>query len=362
MGRGALLVLVVLAAAQSQTAVVNRPALVLETKSAKLVVELGGGAISDFHLADLPLNPFTWELKNDTISPRMRGHFLCLDRWGQPSAAEERNGMPFHGEAPRVNWRVATQPSMQGDKQIAEMSASLPLAGMDVARRIQLSTKDAFFIVMERVTNRNKLGRIYNMVQHPSIGPPFLDEKTLVDANARTGFMQSSPLPNPEQPKVEWPHAIQNGKTVDLRRLADDPEPNVVSYTIEEDYGWVTASSVSGGLLVGYIWKTSDYPWFNAWRDTDNGHPAARGLEFGTTGLHQPFPVLVKKRTIFDRPLYTYLDAGESEARSYAGFLFRIPQDYKGVERVTYTNGQLQLQERGGGRELKMNVGELFPK
>jgi hypothetical protein len=60
--------------------------------------------------------------------------------------------------------------------------------------------------------------------------------------------------------------------------------------------------------------------------------------------------------------LYTYLDAGESEARSYAGFLFRIPQGYKGVERVTYANGQLQLHERGGGRELIMNVGDLFPK
>src|SRR3954469_3460791 len=113
MGRGAFLLLAILAAAQSQTPVVNRPALVLETQSAKLVVELGGGAISDFHLAGLPLNPFTWELKNDTLSPRLRGHFLCLDRWGQPSAAEERNGMPFHGEAPRVNWRVVAQPSIK---------------------------------------------------------------------------------------------------------------------------------------------------------------------------------------------------------------------------------------------------------
>ena len=47
---------------------------------------------------------------------------------------------------------------------------------------------------------------------------------------------------------------------------ATDPAPDVVSYTIDEEHGWVTASSVSGGLLIGYFWKTSDYPWFNAWR------------------------------------------------------------------------------------------------
>jgi hypothetical protein len=355
-----VLLLLVFAAAYAQTVVNGRPALVLETKSAKMVVNLGGGSISDFHLVDSPLNPLTWAANGDPKSPRLMGHFLCLDRWGQPSEAEQRNGMPFHGEAARVTWRVINQPAKQGDKLVADMSASLPLAGLDVARRIRLSTDAAYFVITERVTNRNKLGRIYNMVQHPSIAPPFLDERTLVDANAKTGFMQNSPLPSPEQPKVEWPNALNNGKPVDLRRLANESAPDVVSYTIDEDYGWVTASSVSNGLLIGYVWKTSDYPWFNAWRNTENGRPAARGLEFGTTGLHQPFPILVKKGRIFDRPLYAYLDTGQTESRSYVCFLFRIPQDYKGVSHVTYAHGRLQVQERDGGRELTMLVGNLF--
>jgi hypothetical protein len=344
-----ILILLTFSAAYAQTMVNGRPALVLETKSAKMVLELGGGSVSDFHLPDNPMNPLTWTSKGDPSVPRLMGHFLCLDRWGQPSEAEQRNGMPFHGEASRVTWRVINQPTRQGDKQVADMSASLPLAGLDVARRIRLSTDTAFFVITERVANRNKLGRIYNMVQHPSIAPPFLDEATLVDANAKTGFMQSSPLPNPEQPKVEWPNALNKGRPVDVRRLL-----------IDDDYGWVTASSVSNGLLIGYLWKTSDYPWFNAWRNTDNGRPAARGLEFGTTGLHQPFSVLIKKGRIFDRPLYAYLDAGQTEVRSYACFLFRIPRDYKGVARITYAHGRLQLQERDGGRELTMAVGNLF--
>jgi hypothetical protein len=354
-------VLLSLLCAKAQTPANDRPALVLEGKAAKVAIDLGGGSIFDFHLAAPALNPLTWDSKGEPAKPRPMGHFLCLDRWGAPSAAEQRNGMPFHGEASRVMWRVVSPAVAKGDNIEAVMEASLPMAGLEVTRRIRLSKDSALYVVAERVTNRNKLGRIYNMVQHPTIAPPFLDEKTLVDANARKGFMQSSPLPNPEQPAVEWPQALKDGRPVDMRRLVNDPDPNVVSYTIEDEYGWTTASSLSAGLLIGYIWKTTDYPWFNAWRHTENGRPAARGLEFGTTGLHQPYPILVKKGRIFERPLYTHLDAGQTETRSYASFLFRIPRDYKGVAKITYSTGRLQLHEHGSpGRELTMEVGDLF--
>ena len=254
------------------------------------------------------------------------GHFLCLDRWGQPTEAEQKNGMPFHGEAAHVEWQVLQAPAEKGGKIHAEMAAALPLAGLTVRRKIDLSSTGAFYVVREKVTNVNKLGRLFNMVQHPTIGPPFLDEHTVVDANARQGFMQSSPLPNPEKLSVRWPEGRKDGKEggrrVNLRYLTNDPDPNVVSFTIDEKSGWVTASSPDSGLLIGYLWKSSEYPWFSAWRNVENGRPLARGLEFGTTGLHQPFPILVAKVGIFGRALYEYLDAGETRSKSFACFLF----------------------------------------
>ena len=63
------------------------------------------------------------------------------------------------------------------------------------------------------------------------------------------------------------------------------------------------------------------------------------GLEFGTTGLHQPYPILVKKGRIFDHPLYVFPDAGASGPRSYA-----LPdahsRDYKVVAELTYSGGR----------------------
>jgi hypothetical protein len=140
-------------------------------------------------------------------------------------------------------WNVEAPPHVADGVIHAEMSAALPMAGLEIKRRMRLSDGAALLRVSESVTNTNKRGRVYNMVQHPSIAPPFLDQTTLVDANGRKGFMQSSPLPNPEEKPVYWPMALRDSQPVDLRRLIDDDQPEVVSFVIEDDFGWVTAST-----------------------------------------------------------------------------------------------------------------------
>jgi hypothetical protein len=309
--------------------------MLLESKAATLKVGLTGGYLLDFHLAGDAVNPLAG-----------MGHFLCLDRWGQPSAAEEKNGVPFHGEASKVEWKVPAVPTRANGGVAATMSADLPLAGLTIQRELWLSDEAAVLRVTESVTNKNKLGRIYNMVQHPTIGPPFLDADTQVDASAGRGFMQSSPLPNPENPEVKWPNALLDGKTVDLRRLTDNPNPNVCSYEVLGKLGWTTAVAPKQQRLIGYLWPKDDYPWFNAWRHVENGKPALRGLEFGTTGLHQPYPVLVKKGRIFDLPLYTYL----AVTRTYVAFLAKTPNGFAGVEKVEQFPGALEVSERGGSK------------
>ena len=72
---------------------------------------------------------------------------------------------------------------------------------------------------------------------------------------------------------------------VNIRRLTKEPNPNVVSYSIDDEYGWVTAATPAKRLLIGYVWKTKDYLWVSLWRDTREGRPSARGLEFGLRDL-----------------------------------------------------------------------------
>ena len=301
------------------------PMLTLSSPDASVSFDLRGGSLVDFHLTGSGVNPFTWV---QTVEPKvepLRGHFVCLDRWGAPSEAEIARGVPYHGEAPRVLWK-ATGPRT--------MAAKLPIANFSIERDLTLT--GATLNVRERVTNRNPTGRVYNMVQHPTIAPPFLDEETFIDANAGLGFAQATPNQEPQP----FPRA----HTADLRRLTSDPLPNVVSYIIEGPTGWVTAASPTSALVLAYLWKTNEYPWLNIWRDVAKGRPVARGLEFGSTGLHQPYPELIRRGRMLDRPLFSYLDAGESVERTYTMSLSRLPAGTKRITQVQAVGSRLDLQ------------------
>jgi hypothetical protein len=261
--------------------------------------------------------------------------------------------MPFHGEAPRRDWRLERRPETAAGRITAEMACDLPMAGLKVAREIRLGEAESVLTVVERVTNANKLGRVYNIVQHPTIAPPFLGEGTRIDSNAGYGFGQTASVPASRAAASLWPNVASDGKAVDLRYLkapgGEATQSDVSSFVFDEsaEYGWVTASSPHAGLLIGYLWRTRDYPWLNVWRHVLKGRVAARGLEFGTTGYHQPFPVLVRTGRILDRPLYEYLDAGQTTRKAYAAFLLAIPQDFKGVSAVTLEKGRIVVLEEG---------------
>jgi uncharacterized protein (TIGR02246 family) len=327
----------------------GRRSIVLDGAKSRLVIDILGGSIVQFELKDHGLNPLRWANTGPTDQARQMSHFLCLDRWGLPSEAEAANGMNGHGEAGRVEWDVVAD-----DDSSAHMSAVLPMAGLRVERQVQVAADGNWFHVTETVTNQNKLGRVYNMVQHPSIGAPFLDETVVVDSNASRGFSRGGSMPEPEVPSALWPKRPTADGTVDLRHLSGDDTNDVTSYIIEEGTGWVTAANPSKGLLIGYIWETEDYPWLNIWRRAENGKPLARGLEFGTTGLHEPYPTLIKKGEIFDRPLLDFLDASESHTRSYIGFLAEIPSGYQGVDRAVFEKGALTLIERGDRSKIEL--------
>src|SRR6185436_50265 len=99
-------ILLLTAAMSAETVINGRRTVVLESRAATVLIDIGGGSIVDFHLSGGGLNPLRWLGPGDENAAfRPMAHFLCLDRWGPPSETERRNGMPFHGEASRVEWR-----------------------------------------------------------------------------------------------------------------------------------------------------------------------------------------------------------------------------------------------------------------
>ena len=63
----------------------DRPQVVIQNPNAEAIFDLGGGSFVSFKLKN-GLNPLRWLGPADEKAiNRPMAHFLCLDRWGQPS-------------------------------------------------------------------------------------------------------------------------------------------------------------------------------------------------------------------------------------------------------------------------------------
>ena len=127
-----------------------------------------------------------------------------------------------------------------------------------VVGHLALDQDGSWFYAVETVTNPNKLGPVYNMVQHPTFRPPLLDETALVDSNATKRSIQNPSMPNPEERSVVWPNALRAGKAINLRHLTYFQNPRAVSYVID-GISWVNAVTVAKGLRIGHVWRTDEY-------------------------------------------------------------------------------------------------------
>ena len=189
---------------------------------------------------------------------------------------------------------------------------------------------------------------MFNIVQHVSLAPPFLDNPLFLIIILKKGLkIKRMGSLNQEEPILKWPEADHDGEKISLRQF-QNKWPRVSSFVYDQNdkYGWVTACNPGKNLMLGYIWETEDYPWINFWRSMENGVPVAFGMEFGTTGLHEPFPVVAKKGKIFDRNIYDFIDADEVISKSFTAFLAKIPEDYNGVDKIQISNSLIVIKEK----------------
>jgi len=334
-----------------------RETISLTNNVARVVVDTHGGSIAAFTIDGNAYNPLNWSHPEEGNSECIRmGHFVCCDRVGGSSSKERANGMPSHGEAGSVIWTVLENHS-PGDSMTTSLQCNLPLANLSIHRTLNLWQYAPVLEVTDTVTNNNVLGRPFNILQHQSCAPPFLSSNVIVDANVERGFWQSKSHEKPFEPVLYWPNIEYNGNPVDLRKISESNGPGVTNFVIKdgEEYGWTTVINPTVGLLIGYIWKAQDYPWFRLWRSYNNGVPKAMGVEFGTTPFNFTDVDLYRIGDVFERYVYDYLDTGDSQDRSFTMFVIEIPGDFTGVSEVRRTFEGIEIEERGeSGRLIKL--------
>ncbi|MBC7889699.1 MAG: hypothetical protein H7Z13_17625 [Ferruginibacter sp.] len=343
--------------AQSMAKLVAQPAAncnqvyYLKNDNASFGIDLLGGAFTDFKLTDSKINPFTWAVnqeempENNRQGAAFKGHFLCLGRWGAPTDGEIKAGVPHNGQSGNNCWQL----DKQMNQQQLVMRSNAPLDGISVQRTVVVDKQSPVVKVTERVQATTTIARLFNMVQHATIGPPFLDTATIIDCNAGKGFLQSLSYPDPYRYEFRWPNALADsaGSSFNLRSSAT-PFSYVSTHIFNDSIGWITATNATEKLMLGYIWKTSEYPWVNVWQQWRDDRLWAKGLEFGTTGIGKSYRELLAVDTRFHGTAsYQMLDAGETFEKSFCCFLLSIPTGFKGVKSVKIFNGNIVVAETG---------------
>lgn len=344
--------------------------LIFNNSKATMTMDMRGGSFTNFEIKARPVNPFSWVIpanwmpkqNTDKSNYVFKGHFLCTGRWGAPSEAEQAAGVPFNGEVTTELWEIA-QPKKQG-KGFREAVAvcDLPLEQMTVTRKLAFSDTGSFFWITETFKNETAMGRLTNFTQHATIAPPFLTPDVLIDCNAGLGFDQKTALNDLRQKAFRWPYGkLNDGRRIDLRLTSDTITTDyVVSHIFDEEtkYGWVTATNAQKGLLMGFLFKTAEYPWINLWHHNDKA-TTVFGLEFSTTGFGKDYGMMIKENTrFFGEMPFVWLDAKQQTTKSYCCFMTTIPNDFTGVSKATFANGTLVLEEwKKSGNTIKIDVG-----
>ncbi|MDR1808916.1 MAG: hypothetical protein LBR34_00740 [Prevotella sp.] len=314
-----------------------------------LSIDLFGGALVDFRLSEQSPNPYSWKISINDMPPNNRngapyqGHFLCLGRWGAPTNGEIKAGVPHNGQSGNQLWKIV---SVGSDSLKIRSDASLD--GVAAERLLCFDAANAVLKVTDKLQSVLSVGRLFNIVQHATIGAPFLSQSTIIDSNAGSGFMQHLSFPDPHRYEFRWPMALSDtlGNTVNLTS-SFEPLSYVSTHLFDSETGWITAASPVVGTLIGYLWKTSDYAWLNLWHNVQDGQPTAKGLEFGTTGVGLPYQDLLSADTRFHGVnSFFFLDALEEVEKSFIAFQTGIPADYKGVKDIRMERGVIVLVEK----------------
>ncbi|HEY4789508.1 MAG TPA: hypothetical protein VIH57_25835 [Bacteroidales bacterium] len=331
----------------------------LENNNSQLTFSLWGGTLVKFQDKTLRINPFNWKQNkgsNDSLNNvPLQGQFLSLGRWMLPTPGERKLGMPLNGEPVNNWWKLDTRKNSEE----LTMSCEAPLDGYSISRDVILSQSDPLFKVNETFTNDFSIARTCAIVQNVILVPPFYDQSVVINSNAKWGFSEELISKNTDTHEYLWPNAFIDTlqiSTIDLRKFSDRFK-YTSSFIFPDSIGWATLYSPNLKLLLGYTWKTKEYPWFHVRNEIYYGKQVTHSISFGTTGLDDKFSFEDCVATTFHNVRnFDFIDAKSSLTKSWFCFLIKVPIGFKNVSKISFFDDQVAIafDTYGGSKEIKL--------
>ena len=293
----------------------------------------------------------------------LTGNTLCLDYFGAPSDEEMRQGLCLHGEASVMRWKVAHAKSGHS------METKLPSGRLQFRREMSVLDGESVIYVRETVSNPKAADHFLHWVQHLTLGPPFLQGgDSVVGVPAARGrtwphdYEGKSLLANDRE--FEWPFApAESGGRVNLSQPFIQSGTGFVAavlFDINRAWGYVTVLNVRLGLLLGFCFPRTMYPWATLWEENCarqdapwNGKTQARGIEFGTT----PFPVGREQAfamgNLFGTPTFARVPARGQLRANYAMFMTQVGRDWREIRDVQPEHESIVI-VAGNGDQIRL--------
>ncbi|MBI3664958.1 MAG: hypothetical protein HY236_01835 [Acidobacteria bacterium] len=331
----------------------GRRAFQLENDRVRVSVLVGGGHIAEILLKEKQVNPLwipPWpsmepcdfdaqvhtEYGNDAESRLLAGimgHNLCFDFYGPPSEEEAACGLTVHGEASVINWEMEAV----GEGEL-RATAELPLAEMRLERRFRLSAKDTVVTITETAENLSAADRAVGWTQHVTLGPPFLAPGRTVfhmpvtrSKAYESDFAEGKGTMQPGA-EFDWPWCPDiHGGRIDLRQTSAAPvSAGFTAHLMDpaKEQAWFTAYNPDIGVLFGYAWRRSDFPWLGIWEENHcrqhrpwNGRTLTRAMEFGVSPMPEPRRRMIDRKWMFGAPCYRWIPARTHVTVEYSAFI-----------------------------------------
>lgn len=303
------------------------------------------------------------------------GHNICLDYFGSPSPEEAQLGLSQHGEAPSSAWQIENQ-SVSSAASV-KLKVHLPAAGLRFSRKLRLYPNESIIYFEEIIANERKADHFFNWTQHVTLGPALLNGPySSIAISASKGLTSPDGYDEGKArlasgKTFRWPNApLSTCGTADLTRPFSSPGLGYVAGVLVDpsrDVGFVAGVNPTEGLVFGYCFSRSDFPWITVWEENFaveaipwKGNAQALGLEFGTT----PIPAgrrenFLRRGPLFGHHTVTCIPARGKKTARYVAFLAGVPPTFTRLRDVIVTENEILLFGAGSRVPIRLTASHI---
>jgi hypothetical protein len=343
----------------------GRRAVQIENADIRVTVLVEGGHIAELLDKTTGVNPL-WTPVWPTIEPStfdptrhgdlygthgesrllsgIMGHNLCVDIFGGPSEEEAAAGLTPHGEGSIVLYQIDST----GNQLV--QTATFPMAGLAFERRMQLDRHVA--VIRESLTNLGAIDKPIAWTHHVTLGAPFVvpgKTRFAIPGTRSRVYEGDFGEDSPYQPGADfdWPHVpLKDGGTLDLRLYPQaEASSGYTAHLLDPDQeeGFFTAYSPDHGVLCGYNWNRSDYPWIGIWEENRSrkqipwcGQTITRGMEFGVSPMPESRRQMIERGSLFGVPGYRWIPARGTIHTDYIAFVKPVHEGMDDAAMIRY--------------------------